>query len=140
MIILFDFSSMSCMEEGHNRLYFGAMTTFGLVVLLLEEPEVPRVAGGRVRAGCGQVHGLVQGDRLCRLPVITFGYWDTCRLSLVGLTGTSQRLILTPGRHPPPPSSNLDSLCGCLQFSSVFFVGHFETVHCHTIGFVSPFN
>ncbi len=61
---------------------------------------------------------------------------DTCRLSLVGPTGTSQRLLLTPGGHSPHPSSNLDSLCGCLQFSSVIFVGHFETVHCHTIFYV----
>jgi hypothetical protein len=61
-------------EVRQNRLYFEAMTTFGLVVLLLEEPEVPRAAGGRVRAGCGQVHGLVQGNRLCRLSVITSGY------------------------------------------------------------------
>ncbi len=58
-------------------------------------------------------------------------YLDTCGLGLVCLTGT--RLLLTPGGHPSRPSSNLDSLCGCLQFSSVFFVGHFETVHCHTI-------
>ncbi len=54
-------------------------------------------------------------------------------MSLVGPTGTSRRLLLTPGWHPPHPSSNLDSLCGHLQFSSVFFVGHFETVYCHTI-------
>jgi hypothetical protein len=59
---------------GYNRLYFEAMTTFGLVVLLLEESEVPRAARGRVRAGCGKVYGLVQGNRLCRLPVITSGY------------------------------------------------------------------
>jgi hypothetical protein len=49
---------------------------------------------------------------------------------------TSQRLLLTPGGHPPHPSSNLDSLRDCLQFSSVFFVGHFETAHCHTIFYV----
>ncbi len=63
------------------------------------------------------------------LPLL-FDCWG---LSLVGPTGTSQRLLLTPGGHPPHPSSNLDSLRGCLQFSSVFFVGHFETDHCHTI-------
>ncbi len=49
---------------------------------------------------------------------------DCWGLSLVGPTGTSQRLLLTPGGHPPHPSSNLDSLRGCLQFFSVFFVRH----------------
>jgi hypothetical protein len=71
------------MEEGHNRLYFEAMTTFGLVVLLLEEPEVPRAARGRIRSGCGQVHGLVQGNRLCRLPVIASGYLYSCHMMLI---------------------------------------------------------
>jgi hypothetical protein len=61
-------------EDRQNQLYFESVTTFGRVVLLLEEPEVPRAARGRVRAGCGQVHGLVQGNRLCRLPVITSGF------------------------------------------------------------------
>ncbi len=69
-----NFSQCRGWSAGQNRLYFEAMTTFGLVVLLLEEPEVPRAARGRVRAGCSQVHGLVQGNRLCRLPVITSGF------------------------------------------------------------------
>jgi hypothetical protein len=57
-----------------------------------------------------------------------------CRLSLVGSTGIL--ILLTPGGHPPHPSFNLDSPCGCLQFSSGFFVGHFENVHCHTVFYV----
>lgn len=64
-------------------------------------------------------------------------YLGTCsRLSFIGPTGTSQRLLLTPGGHPPHPSSNLDSLRGCLHFFSVFFVRHLETAHCHTIFYV----
>ncbi len=40
----------------------------------------------------------------------------TSRLSLVGPTGTSQVLLLTPGGHQPRPFYNLDFF----HFSSVF--------------------
>jgi hypothetical protein len=65
---------------------------------------------------CMMIEGSGSGPGRPKNMWIRIRYLLTSRLSLVGPTGTFQRLSLTPGGHPPRPFYNLDSLCGCLHF------------------------